>query len=66
MISFQTWGERGGKGICVGTCKKEDGDEKEMWGEGRGRGPGMAGDNHSPLGNCRDRTPPRVADALAS
>lgn len=50
----------------MGTCKKEDGDEKEMWGAGRGGGPGMAGDNHSPLGDRRGRTPPGVADALAS
>lgn len=39
---------------------------KEIWGEGRGGSPGMAEDNHSPLGDCRGRTPPRVADALAS
>lgn len=34
-----------------GHAKRRMGMRKEIWGEGRGGSPGMAEDNHSPLGN---------------
>lgn len=58
MISFQTWGERGGEGICVGMCKTETGDEKETWVRGGAEVLGWRwGDNYSPLGHCRGQDP---------
>lgn len=60
MISFQTWRRRGRKGICAGTCKREDGVgsvEKEAWGEGRAGGPGAGRTTTFLLAIARVRTP---------